>query len=301
MQSYIETVKKVLFQPKQFFEEMPLNEGYGGPLIFAATNAAFASLLSISKDLFLGNITQNSITLIIQFLTVLVMAVISLFIAYGLIHIILKLVGAKKNFEATFRVGAYLSAFWLLTWIPYLWILIAIYVLYLEIVTFAKIHEISTSRSFFAVMLIPAILLILTIMAAGLSYIWISGLQNDVKSQVQKDLQTNTNTGNAQNQIVSRMNTQISIDSVFENNNKLNVLLKNVGQNTVSGKGLTMYLDGVRVDSPKCGDIKLSEICTIVLNETTFPQKGSTVTIRIITADGVEAQYRCIGTGNNFC
>jgi len=52
---------------------------------------------------------------------------------------------------------------------------VMLYLLYLQIVVFARVHEISVFRSFIAVML-PLFLLMLTVALAGVAYMWVSSL-----------------------------------------------------------------------------------------------------------------------------
>lgn len=307
MASYFEGVIEVLFHPKQLFEEMPLTGGYKEPLLFASINIILATLLNSLKEIILGNAALDIMPLAINFITNVVGGIVGLFIAYGIIHLLLKIVGAKKDFEATFRVGACLTAFALLSWIPYLGIIILLYVAYLEIVVFAKIHEISAFRSFIAVLLIPLIvLLIIAIMTAGLSYLWISGLQRDMLSQTQNGISTTSNTenmGGVDDRIISQKDIHISIDSVFrtKTDNNLNIVIRNIGITSFSDNDLSVYVSETLIGSSKCALTKPSEICTIALGANSFPSKGSGANIKIVATNGAKTEYLCRGTDNDFC
>ena len=66
---------------------------------------------------------------------------------------------AETDFEATFRVFAYTSVVVLLSWVPVLGFLAALYGYYLAFVGIKEMHETTTGRAL-AVVLVPAVLFV---------------------------------------------------------------------------------------------------------------------------------------------
>jgi hypothetical protein len=295
--SYSETVKRILFSPKQFFQELSLTGGYEEPLKFAIANMSIGVILSFAANLVRGKIAFGVTSLITTLLGGVIFAIISMFIGFGIIHGLLKLFGAKKGFEATFRVGAYMTAFVFLSWIPYVVYAVMLYVLYLEVVIFARVHEISTLRSFLAVTLIPIILLI-TILAAGASYLWVSSLQRDVMLNTQNQL-TTINSPESGAPITAGSNARFSIDSVFNKDNQINVVLRNTGQTPISGNDIKAYISGAAISSSGCSQLNPSGVCTLVLGAE-FPSQGTMANIRIASG-AASVAYVCYAAENGVC
>ena len=88
-----------------------------------------------------------------------VMVVIGVFIASGIAHLCLMLVGGANNpFEATFRVVAYSQALSLLNVIPFCGgLAAAIWILVVEMIGLSRVHNISVGRAALAVLL-PVVL-----------------------------------------------------------------------------------------------------------------------------------------------
>lgn len=94
------------------------------------------------------------------------------------IHIFFKILGGKGTYEGTVRLLAYTSAIMVLSWIPFLFILPDIYMIYMAVIGGTKVHKISTTRSVIAVVT-PLIIVIMLIAAIGLILFSIGGISLD--------------------------------------------------------------------------------------------------------------------------
>ena len=185
--NWFRTAKAIVTQPKDFFKNMKTSGGLGEPYWFAMVNMLISSVLSIgftaaSMDGELKMAFQYfginvPIFMLIMVPVVFVLGSVGLFLSSGIYHLFLKLVGAKKNFEATFRVIAYLSVFNIFSSVSSVnnmiielaVIVFLLYVVYIMIYALKEVHEISFLRSAIAVllpaMIIIAILVIVAILA----------------------------------------------------------------------------------------------------------------------------------------
>lgn len=167
-----ETVKGVLTNPSDFFSTMRVGGGIVDPLIFGVIGGTLGSGFLIVWNLLLGEIEvpkelgalpPGVDTLLVGGMSMfcgLALApffiIISFFIAAGIIHLMLMLLGAAKQpFEATFRVIAYTQGAILLVYIiPACGALIAgIWVLIAQIIGISKVQETSIGIAAAAVLL----------------------------------------------------------------------------------------------------------------------------------------------------
>lgn len=185
---WFKNVKTIILQPKEFFKTMPTTGGFGEPLKFALINLVIGMILAqgvivMTQGSELNQILQIMAFSIFEYFVILIIfslisTTISLFISSAIYHLFLKLVGAKKNYEITFRVMAYLTAFSLLVWIPIINIFVLIYYFYILVVVLKEIHEITLMRVIIAITLMIVILfIILSIMAIGLASLWTANIQ----------------------------------------------------------------------------------------------------------------------------
>lgn len=167
--NWYRTVKAVIFHPKEFFKKMPTKGGYKEPLMFALINIFIAGVLI--------SFPYRSNILVYSFLVFqLILGIIAIFIIAAVLHPFLKLGGAKKNYEATFRAVAYLSLYYTLVicsnlffYISYIigvivWGIVFLYTIYILCIAFDEVHEIKSLPPWFSVILTVAILVILAIM-----------------------------------------------------------------------------------------------------------------------------------------
>ena len=151
---------KVMKTPAEFFEQMPTEGGYADPVKFAAIAYLIAG------------IGMTIITFGMGFASIIimpVMGVVGLFIGGLILHVFFKIVGGQGTYEGTVRILAYITAGAVLSWIPIVGILVALYMIYLEVIGGTKVHKISTLSSLIAVLVLPAILVIVLIVVLGVA------------------------------------------------------------------------------------------------------------------------------------
>ena len=151
---------KIMKTPAEFFEQMPTEGGYADPVKFAAISYLIAGI-----GLTLISLGMGFASIII----LPIMGVIGLFIGGLIVHIFFKIVGGQGTYEGTVRILAYIAAGAALSWIPIVGFLVALYMIYMEVIGGAKVHKISTLSSLIAVIVLPAILVIVLIVVLGVA------------------------------------------------------------------------------------------------------------------------------------
>jgi len=167
----VETVRDVLLEPARTFAAMPPAGGLGAPLFFFVLTGTLGGLAGIFYQSMLHAIspatgtpeqqalaTMMSSTMVIggaiMFLPLMLAA--AAFISAGILHLALILVGgAKKPFEATFRVICYAGgATAVLQLLPVCGAIVAsIWNLVLVVIGISQVHGISRGRASIAVLL----------------------------------------------------------------------------------------------------------------------------------------------------
>jgi hypothetical protein len=176
----IDTVREVLFRPRDFFRAMPRTGGLGHPLLFYLLTATVGAVAGVLFQFALTSMQgqdQALMVLVLPFVVVFtpVLLAIAAFIAAGLYHVMLLLfASARHPFETTFRVVVYSGgATGLIGMIPICGSLIgAVWQIVVLIVGLSEAQETSTGKAAAAV-LIPAVLcccafVMLTALAIGL-------------------------------------------------------------------------------------------------------------------------------------
>ncbi len=190
--SFVRTVRKVFFGPKEFFRRLPTRGRDRNPVAFAIVCALISfplTLLTASLDPLAADGAPNIneplaglvsepggavAAVLVLVLSVLILAPLSallgLYIGAAIYHILVKIfVGpAETNFYTTLRVVAYTSAVALLSWIPVAGLFVSLYGLYLTFVGIREMHETTTARAL-AVMLLPVVLTLLVTLPGLLS------------------------------------------------------------------------------------------------------------------------------------
>ena len=197
--NWYKQARAIVTQPKEFFKKMPTSGGFGEPYWFAVVNMLISFILSAgftfaSMDAefemalqYLG--INVPIFMLIMVPVVFVLGSIGLFLSSGIYHLFLKLVGAKKNYEATFRVLAYLSVFNVFTSVSSLnsqiidlvVFVFVLYVLYIMIYALKEVHEISFLRSAIAVLLpVVVISIMIVIVVILMAVVFMGGVMPPV-------------------------------------------------------------------------------------------------------------------------
>lgn len=172
----VETTKEVLTGPTAFFRAMPVSGGLGSPLLFAVIvgwvglvaaalyQAIFRSVVGSSWGALGGERPEVAALLawvegwagfFAQAVFGGVFVVIGVFIAAGVLHLMLLLLGgARRDFEATFRVVSFAQATSVLFLLPFCGQLVGgIWALVLYVIGLAQAHQIGHGKAAAAVLL----------------------------------------------------------------------------------------------------------------------------------------------------
>lgn len=152
--SYVDTVRRVVTQPTQFFRGIgPQGAGLVPPLVFAVLCALVGLILSAIIG---GRGIGGALTSMVGGL---LGTVIGIFIGAAILHLFVLLVRRpNEGYVGTFRVLGYSSVTSLISWIPILGPIIALvgYVV-LNTIGYRELHRTTTGKAALAV-LIPVII-----------------------------------------------------------------------------------------------------------------------------------------------
>lgn len=157
LKNYVDTAKKVVMKPVDFFKEMPTTGGYKEPLIFAVITAVIMG------------IGLTVITLGVGFLAIIfapVAVIISIFLAALLLMLCSKIVGGTGTYEGTVRIASYANIVNIIGWIPIVSIVGSIYGLVLTVLGIREIHKLSTAKAIIAVAISIAIVFVIVVLLA---------------------------------------------------------------------------------------------------------------------------------------
>jgi hypothetical protein len=176
MSALVETTQQALLQPTDFFGRMAPSGGIGAPLLYAlilgyaglvATTLYGLVFNSVVGPAFmrmgprdprleqLAAVFEGGVGAVVQLVTGPVWIVVGAFIAAGILHLILLVLGgASRDFEATFRVVAYGHATNVLVLVPFCGSFVAIF-WWIAVLTIGlkTVHHTSTATAFVAVLL----------------------------------------------------------------------------------------------------------------------------------------------------
>jgi hypothetical protein len=171
--AFFQTIRGVLFHPKEFFSKIPTHKGMAQPLIFALITGALGGVFALFyQGIVIGYIASffpqrggdllagiGSLTIwsVIQIPLVII---ISLFLLSGILHICIMITSrVRKDFQATFRVMAYSNSLEILAILPLLWPIIPFWTVAVWVIGMREVHRTTTARATLAVFL-PLIVLI---------------------------------------------------------------------------------------------------------------------------------------------
>lgn len=163
VQSFIDSVKRVILQPSQFFSGIARNGDFLNPLIFALICMEVTVILGGIIAIFGISGNQSIGGLIGAMIFTPIAGAILLFIWAGILHLLVMLIVGSGNagFEATFRTVSYSSTPALVSWIPFIGALLNLYGIYLAIVGIREMHNTSTGKAALVVLIPVAVVLIL--------------------------------------------------------------------------------------------------------------------------------------------
>ena len=172
VESFADVVRRVL-QPVGFFAGLPRRGSLLNPLVFAlicteiaAILGGILSLAGVGGAFVTGygfQVPENQS--FGEFIGSVVFApigsAIGVFVVAGIAHLLVRLVVGANNagFGATFRVAAYTSVTSLVSWIPFVGGLLALYGIYLGVVGIREMHD-TTTRKALVVVVLPVIVIV---------------------------------------------------------------------------------------------------------------------------------------------
>jgi hypothetical protein len=163
--TFIDTVRRVVLQPVGFFASLPRSRNLVNPLVFAvicieisAVLGGLLGLVGVGANRGLGSFIGSIIAAPIG-------GAIGLFIVSGVLHLLVRLVVGTGNsgFEATFRVAAYAAVVNLVSWIPLVGWLLGLYGIYLAVIGIREMHGTTTGKAALVVLIPAGVILLLVL------------------------------------------------------------------------------------------------------------------------------------------
>ena len=173
LESFADVVRRVVLQPVGFFAGLPRRGSLLNPLVFALICTEIAAI--VGGILSLAGVGGAFVTGygfqapenqgLGEFIGSVVFApiggAIGVFVVAGIAHLLVRFVVGANNagFGATFRVAAYTSVTSLVSWIPFVGGLLALYGIYLAVVGIREMHN-TTTRNALVVVVLPVIVIV---------------------------------------------------------------------------------------------------------------------------------------------
>ena len=173
VESFVDTVRRVVLQPVGFFAGLPRSGSLLNPLIFALICTEISAILGgilrlagVGEGFVAGygfQVPENQD--FGEFIGSVIFApiggVIGVFVVAGIGQLVVRLVVGATNsgFGATFRVASYTGVTSLVSWIPIIGGLLALYGIYLAVVGIREMHGMTTGKAVLVV-LIPVIVVV---------------------------------------------------------------------------------------------------------------------------------------------
>ncbi len=181
--SFVDVVRRVVFEPATFFAGLPRQGNFLNPLVFALIcieiSVILVGLLTF-KDvpgginwLFGARGDQGFLAFVGGVVLAPIAGAVGVFLTALVTHLLVMIVVGRghSGFGATFRIVAYSSVTSLVGWIPFIGWIASLYRLYLATVGIREMHATTTGRALLVV-LVPAILiLVLVLVVVGASAI----------------------------------------------------------------------------------------------------------------------------------
>jgi hypothetical protein len=173
VESFVDIVRRVVLQPVGFFAALPRSGSLLNPLIFALICTEISAILGgilrlagVGEGFVAGygfQVPENQD--FGEFIGSVIFApiggVIGVFVVAGIGQLVIRLVVGATNsgFAATFRVASYTGVTSLVSWIPIIGGILALYGIYLAVVGIREMHGTTTGKAVLVV-LIPVIVVV---------------------------------------------------------------------------------------------------------------------------------------------
>lgn len=181
--SFVDVVRRVAFQPAAFFAGLPRGGSIIGPLVFALIcieiSVILVGLLTFLDvpggltSLFGARGNQGFLAFLGGLVLAPIAGAVGVFLTALLTHLLVILVvgSGHSGFGATFRIVAYSSVTSLVGWIPFVGWIASLYRLYLATVGIREMHATTTGRALLVVLLPAILVLVLVLVVVGASAI----------------------------------------------------------------------------------------------------------------------------------
>ena len=179
--SFVDVVRRVVFQPAAFFVGRPRQGSFLGPLVFALICIEISVVL-IGLLTFIdvpGGITsmfgargnQGFLAFVGGLVIAPIAGTVGLFLSALVTHLLVILVvgAGHSGFGATFRIVSYSSVTSLLGWLPFIGWIFSLYRLYLATVGIREMHGTTTGRALLVVLLPAILIMVLVLVLVGAS------------------------------------------------------------------------------------------------------------------------------------
>jgi hypothetical protein len=181
--SFVDVVRRVVFQPAAFFAGLPRQGSLLNPLVFALICIEISVIL-VGLLTFIdvpGGITalfgargnQGFLAFVGGLVLAPIAGTVGVFLTALVTHLLVMVVvgSGHSGFGATFRIIAYSSVTSLVGWIPFIGWLTSLYRLYLATVGIREMHRTTTGKALLVVLLPAILILVLVVVLAGASAI----------------------------------------------------------------------------------------------------------------------------------
>ena len=178
LESFADTVRRVVLQPVGFFAALPRSGSLLNPLIFALICTVISAILGgilrlagVGEGFVAGyglQVPENQG--LGEFIGSVIFApiggVIGVFVVAGIGQLVIRLVVGATNsgFGATFRVASYTGVTSLVSWIPIIGGILALYGIYLAVVGIREMHGTTTGKAVIVVLFPVILILLLTLL-----------------------------------------------------------------------------------------------------------------------------------------
>jgi hypothetical protein len=244
VENLVEKIKKIIFNPNEFFESIKLEAGimeaFKFFVIVALVYLVFTLILSFISIsiLFSGLFGVGSFSGLLPGIAGIgfpifsyIAQLVAIFVEAAIIYFFAMLFGGKGDYSATYKALAYAATPFLLAgWIPFLGIIAALYSFYLAIVGISKLHQVSMGRAF-VILIIPVVIFIA--LSFAFAQIFVSQFLGTVKPEEKLP------SGLSEFKLIS-----IESSSCLPEGDG-NIVIKNVGLSTINSKEISVVKDDV--------------------------------------------------------
>jgi hypothetical protein len=181
--SFVDVVRRAVFQPAAFFAGLPRQGSLLNPLVFALICIEISVIL-VGLLTFIdvpGGITalfgargnQGFLAFVGGLVLAPIAGAVGVFLTALVTHLLVIVVvgSGHSGFGATFRIIAYSSVTSLVGWIPFIGWIASLYRLYLATVGIREMHATTTGKALLVVLLPAILILVLVVVLAGASAI----------------------------------------------------------------------------------------------------------------------------------